>query len=310
MLDSKFVVPKAQLRLFTQYLSNMPNIELVPVRMYQPNEPYNSEIDNRPLSDLIDRILLVNSQVDIDADTLRDSIGSVGTLANRLAKSLNDDGSLKTAAIDATNHSIANHIDGQITISNVTYSYVRMTSDERDKLSFIADNATNLTVMFDLDSIPSQIPSNISVVSVADVVFDNDLLHFKKSDSITWRIDTSGAILADTNFPASVRHNHFYDMTPTHQNIVTPDYTNYLVTSIGTPYKEQTLRVTINGISLSETDSVYVPYNFTITGPSWKLITYTEDTATDGIVSSGKFSLSTPITADDIIRVNFDTQYT
>lgn len=288
----------------------MPQIELVPVQLYQGTEPYNSDIDNRPLQELIDRILLVNSQVDIDANILRQSIGSAGTLAQRLAKSLNDDGSLKTVAIDNANHNIANHTDGSIVISGVPHSYVRMTVEERAKLSLVAEEATSLQIMFDLDSIPSAIPSNISVVSNVDVVFDNELLHFKQSDSITWRIDSAGGIYADTNFPDSVRHNHFYDFTPVNQNLITPDYTNYKVTSVGTPYKEGTLRVYINGMRLSQSNSVYIPFNFTISGPSWELISYTENTADiDGIVQNGQFSLSIAITASDIIRVDFDTQF-
>lgn len=287
----------------------MPQIELVPVPLYQPNDPYNHEIDNLPIKGLIDRILLVNSQVDIDANILRQSIGSAGTLAARLAKAHNDDGSLKSSAVNDANHNIAYHTDGQITISGVTYDYVRMTAAERAKLSLVAENATNLSIMFDLDMVPSSIPSNISVLSVTDVMFDNDLLRFKKSDSISWRIDETGSILAETSFPVSVRHNHFYDLTPTHKTPSTPDYKNYKVTSIGTPYKEQTLRVYVNGVRLSRSETVYVPYNFTGTGPSWKLIKFAEATATDGIVTSGEFSLSTAITATDIIRIDFDTQY-
>ena len=107
-----------------------------------------------------------------------------------------------------------------------------------------------------------------------------------------------------------MRHNHFYDFTPVAQNIVTPDYKSYKVTSIGTPYKQGTLRVYVNGIRLSESNLVYIPFNFTVSGPSWKLMGYTEDVAdVNGIVTSGKFTLSSTITASDIIRVDFDTQF-
>jgi hypothetical protein len=284
----------------------VPQIELVPVQLHQPTEPYNHQTDNIPLQGLIDRILLVNSQVDVDANVLRSAVGSVGSLAARLAASLNDDGSLKTAAVDAAEHNIAHHIDGSITISGVPISYVRMLASERAKLSLIDDQATDLTLLVDVQgTIPSNI-SDISAVTVDEVSFVGGQVHLKASDAITWRIDDTGALIADTTFPAAARHRHYYDVTPTHQNTISPDYKNYKVVYA---YKEGSIRVYVNGIRLTKDVETYVPTSFGSSGPTWLGYKYTEDTASGGVVSSGKFSLSAAITAVDDIRVDFDALY-
>ncbi len=297
----------------------MPQIELIPVPLYQPTQPYNSQIDNVPIQALIDRILLVNAQVDVDARILTDSIGTQGTLANRLAQSINDDGSLKTAAIDAAEHNIAHHTDGSIIVNDVEISYVRMLLDERAKLDLIASGATSLSILVDVgNNIPSGLPSQISVIGISEVEYDNEVLHFKASDSIYWTIEQDGSIKANTTFPATVRHLHNYDIVPVHQNLLSPDYKNYVVTSTGTPYRSGSLRVYINGIRLTQSDNVtpgkaphgnYVPTNIGSGTPTWMTYTYSEDTAYSGVVSSGKFSLSNPITASDVITVDFDMLY-
>lgn len=284
----------------------MPQIELVPVPLYQPNQPYNHDQDNIPIQGLIDRILLVNSQVDIDADVLRSAVGSVGSLAARLAASLNDDGSLKMTAVDATEHNIAHHIDGSVTISGVPYSYVRMTAEERAKLALVDNNATDLMIKVEIEgTTPSNI-SNISSVDVDEVVFQGGTVTLRASDAIKWRIDDDGALLADTTFPAAARHRHYYDVTPTHQNTLSPDYTNYKVIYA---YKEGTMRVYVNGIKLSQSTEVMVPTIYGAEGPTWIPLKFTEDTATSGVVTSGKFSLSTSITSSEDIRVDYDALY-
>lgn len=284
----------------------MPQIELVPVPLYQPNQPYNSETDNIPIQGLIDRILLVNSQVDIDADVLRSAIGSVGSLAARLAASLNDDGSIKTAAVDATEHNIAHHIDGSVVISGTPYSYVRMTAEERSKLDLIADDATDFTLKVELEgSTPSNI-SNLSVIDVDEVVFQGGQVTLRGSDAITWRLDDDGALLADTTFPAAARHRHYYDVNPTHADTISPDYTNYKVIYA---YKEGSMRVYVNGVRLSQSVEIMVPTVYGSEGPTWVPLQFTEDTATDGVVTSGNFTLSDSITSSEDIRVDYDALY-
>jgi hypothetical protein len=284
----------------------MPQIELVPVPLYQPNQPYNNDQDNIPIQGLIDRILLVNSQVDIDADVLRTAVGSVGSLAARLAASLNDDGSLKTAAVDAAEHSIAHHIDGSVVISGVPYSYVRMTAEERAKLALVDNQATDLTLKVEIEGTTPSNVSNLSVIDIDEVVFQGGQVVLRGSDAITWRLDDDGALLADTTFPAAARHRHYYDVTPTHQNTLSPDYTNYKVLYA---YKEGTMRVYVNGVRLSSSAEVMVPTIFGSEGPTWVPLMFTEDTASSGVVSSGKFSLSDSITSSEDIRVDYDALY-
>jgi hypothetical protein len=288
----------------------MPQIELVPVNFYEPGDAYNSIVDNKPLRGIVDRIALLNFQTDINSNILRESIGTAGTLDARLGKSLNLDGSLKPDAIDDALHNIAHHTDGTIVISDTVFSYVRMTAEERAKLELVAPEATNLCIRFDLDNIvPSNIPSVLSTMSVAEALFCEHEVHFKRSDSIGWRIDETGGIIAETTFPQVARHRHHYDLTPIHQDPITPNYMDYKVTSVGTPYQEGSLRVYVNGIRLSQTDPIYIPQNFVMGGPSWLLVSFVEGAAVDGVVPDGTFSLSTPILSSDIIKVDFETLF-
>ena len=296
----------------------MPAIDLVPVPLYQPDQPYNSQIDNLPIQGLINRILLVNSQVDVDSNILSDAQGTQGTLSNRLAKSINPDGSLKTSAVDAAQHNIAQHVDGSVTVNGVPVSYVRMLLDERAKLTDIESGANNLDILVTLNSpAPSSLPSQISVIGISEVEFSNGILQLKPSDSIYWSVNPDGSLTANTNFPLSVRHLHNYDIVPVPQNILAPDHKHYVVTSTATPYRSGSLRVYINGIRLTRSDNVtpgkaprgnYVPTGFGVGGPTWLTYTYTEDQSSlvGGIITSGEFSLSNSITADDVITVDFD----
>src|SRR5476649_580731 len=101
----------------------MPDIDLIPEVLHQSLDPYHWYYDNLPLQNILDRISLVNYAVDNAEDILRKSVGTQGTLANRLAQSINDDGTLKTAAIDDALHNIESHSDNG--------TYVRMLLAER-----------------------------------------------------------------------------------------------------------------------------------------------------------------------------------
>jgi hypothetical protein len=236
--------------------------------------------DNLPINGLIERVFLVNNQVDLNTTTLLESIGTQGTLANRLAQSINDDGTLKTTAIDNALHSIEEHLD--------TNDFVRMRLDERQKLSFIAANATSLGI-------------NVTTISGA-VSFLNTTLELEGSDSITWRY-SGGKLSADTNFPSSVRHVHHYNIVP-----VTSNYKNYTTTSISTAYKEGSLRVYVNGVRLDQTNSVYVPFGAPST-ITWTALKFSEGTATSGVVTGGDFSLSTTISSASKVVIDFDVLY-
>ena len=259
----------------------MPNIELVSVIQYQPLDSYNHIVDNRPIIGLSTQISLVNAQVDINTQILSDSIGTQGTLANRLNQSINQDGTLKVTAINNALHNIADHLDDS--------TYVRMLATERAKLSFIADNATS----FELD---------VHTVSTIRM-FSNDTVTLQPSDTVIWRV-CGNDVYADANFPTTAIHTHYYGLVPESQDMVFPDYQDYQ-TPDATPYIEGSLRVYVNGIRLNNVDVVYVP----VGNPgviTWMTLSYTEDTATSGVVTSGQFSLSQAIPSSASIIIDFD----
>jgi hypothetical protein len=266
----------------------MPRIELIPEVFYNAMDPYHWEFDNLPLENILSRQRLVNDAVDINSDILRDSVGTAGTLANRMNQSIEADGSLKTVAVDDTLHNIAMHEDGSIDISGTPVNFVRMLESERDKLSLINDEATSLTL--ELETIS------------ATVLFENETVKFVDSSTVAWSVNAPNEVSANFNFPAAAAHQHFYDLTPVASNIVTPDYINYKVTSVSTPYTSGSLRIFINGVKISESGSVYVPDS---TGPDgvWTLTTFTSN------FSSGTFALNRAITSSDVIRIDFDTAY-
>lgn len=266
----------------------MPNLN--PVRQYQPLDPYHHIADNGPIIDLENNISRVNDVVEVHDEIITSAIGTQGTLANRLNQSLNDDGSLKTTAVDNADHSIASHTDGN--------GFVRMTDSERDKLGNITTDATNLKIEVDCPS--------------TTVLYDNGTLVLKGSDSINWRTD-SGGVYADVTFPLTSRHRHYYDVKPTPVNSLTPDYQTYYTTSVATPYAVGSLRVYVNGIRISHEDNDISPppdskFPRISSGTSWVSLNYTEDTGniTAGMVTTGLFTLSNPILSTDRIVIDFD----
>lgn len=263
----------------------MPRIELIPEVYYQPTQPYHHEYDNLPLRNIITRQTLINLAVDDNSEILRDSIGSTGTLAARLNKSLNADGSLRTTEVDAALHNIAEHTDGSTTISGSPVNFVRMRETERDKLALIQDEANELNAQF--------------VTPSTTVLFETGTLEFEPSSTVTWSITSPNVIKANMAFSSDAAHQHNYDLVPVHSSIGSPDYTNYKTTSVSTAFVEGSLRVYINGIRLSETAGVYVPDS---TGPdgTWTSTYYTPS------ASAGTFALNRAITASDVIRIDFD----
>ena len=61
------------------------------------------------------------------------------------------------------------------------------------------------------------------------------------------------------------------------------------------------MRVFINGIRISESDSIYVPIGADRT---WTLFTFSSN------YEAGTFELSRAITEDDTLRVDFDISFT
>jgi hypothetical protein len=263
----------------------MPNIDQITPVFYEPSDPYHHEFDNQPLRNIITRQEIINGAVDINAQTLRDARGTAGTVGNRIDQSLAASGALIPAAIDDTEHNIGAHTDGEFDGEE----YVRMLSSERDKLELIASEATDLSIRFETAG-PSATP----------ITFDSGVLPFDDSATITWRLD-GPTVKADTAFPSDAAHNHFYDREPVDVDTITPDFTNYKVTTTSTAYIEGSLRVYINGSRLGEEEAIWAP-GFT-PSDAFVLIKYTPD------ADAGTFALSTAITASDVIRIDFDTAF-
>jgi len=259
----------------------MPAIETVAVPRYQPLDPYHHIVDNLPIDGLVERVFLVNNQVDNNTAILSESIGTAGSLANRLNQALNPDGTIITQAIDNALHSIEDHLDSN--------NFVRMTLDERIKLSFISPGATALQI-------------NVDVIS-GTIPFIDDTLTFGASDTVTWNY-VSGKIIAEIDFPTSIRHNHYYNIIP-----VTSDNQNYTTTVLSTPYKEDSLRVHVNGVKLNNLNLTYVPIGM----PSvitWTPLSFSEGSAISGTVIGGDFSLNAPIASAARVVIDFDVLYT
>lgn len=279
----------------------MPDLSQLPVPLYTADMPYHWEYDNIPLETLANRDLIINAEVEIHAQILSQAIGTQGTLANRLAQSIDPDGNLIPAAVDQSEHNIAEHTDGTKTVTNDELTdyielgfpdlvnpvgFVRMLASERDKLAQIADEATNITVTVNT-------PSNI-------VFFEEGAVELVESDSIQWEVEAPNKLKATLSVSTDFAHRHFYDLTPIMMptsDIIPILNKLYKVTSTSTPYIEDSLRVYINGIRISKSDSVYYP-NSSVT--AWILNSYTEDFA------SGRFTLANPIANDDIIQIDFD----
>lgn len=263
----------------------MPRIDSITPVQYSGLWPYHVHYDNLPLLYILARQQLINSSVDQMDEILENSIGSVGSLSNRLNQSIEDNGDLKTAAVDDTVHNIGAHADGEYE----GIDYVRMTLTERSKLADIAEDATAISIEF---------PTNSTTV-----VFDDVMISFEDSDTVTWEVEAPSTVKANMAFPAEAAHQHYYDLVPVHDNLSTPDYTNYKTTVSSTEFIEGSLRVYVNGIRLSENDGVYVYSAADGPGEAWTLTSFTGDH------EDGSFALNRAIDPLDTITIDFDISY-
>lgn len=283
----------------------MPDLSQLPVPQYNADQPYHWEYDNLPLKTLADRDLIINAEVDVQGAILRDCAGTQGTLANRLAQSIDEDGNLIPDAVDQAAHNIADHTDGTKNVSGPELadyvalgfptltnpvSFVRMLASERDKLALIADEATNFTM---------------SVETISNIVlFEEGVVELVSSESVHWEVEAPNKIKAVLTVSIEFPHRHYYDLEPVMlptNDLVPIDYKLFKVTSTATPYIEDSLRVYVNGIRLNRNFDVYYPSNPVST---WNLNSFTAD-ATNGL-----FTLSNPITDEDIIQIDFDEALT
>lgn len=273
----------------------MPDLLSSSIPLYSSEMPYHYVYDNIPLEALKRRDEILSSSLDKATTVLADAQGTQGSLSNRLNQSIDEDGNLKSTAIDQALHNIAEHLDGSkietpyiinYYANTLMYPsvvnpvpYVRMLHAERDKLSRIADEATNLSVELNL---PSQ-----------TILFNDGSVILENSDTIEWSFTAPNVLKPIINFSLDFVHRHYYDVDP-----ITLDYQNYSVNVLSTPYMEGSLRVYLNGTRLSESSNIYAPGETPSNSPYF--ITFTSDYV------NGTFSLSTAITASDIIRIDFD----
>ncbi len=281
----------------------MPDIEKIEPTLHQPLDPYHWHYDNLPLQTILERQELINSAVDINSKLLRDATGTQGTIANRLQQSIDEDGTLKDDAIDIALHNIAQHTDGNDTLTSDEIDdiaetlgyvvsnpvpYVRMLEAERSKLALISDNATALKLMYQGAS--------------TTTTYEDETIELVDTDTATWEITSPNKLGINLSFPADAAHAHIYGAVPVASNLMSPDYINYKTTSVATPYIYGSLRVYLNGIRLNATDSVYVPGPDGPSGTSY-LTKFTPDS------DAGTFALSRAIDSDDIIVIDFDVSY-
>jgi len=276
----------------------MPDLGQFEVPKYQPGQPYHYEYDNLPLKTLAHRDEVINSTVDIHAGILENTAGTQGTLANRLNQSIDEDGNLKSTAIDQADHNIAYHADGNRTVnpSELTnyqslgfpsltnpVEFVRMLATERYKLADIQDQATNLTI-------------DVETIGDGTITFGDGslpLLNLAESTTISWSFESPNVIKADLKYSLEFAHHHYYEIVP-----VTVDYQNYLTTPLSTAFIEGSLRVYINGVRLNSISPVMVPnYDHT----SYTANMFTPD------YTGGTFALDVAIDSTDVIIIDFDT---
>jgi hypothetical protein len=267
----------------------MPQINLIPEVLYEPNQPYHYLYDNIPLRNILARISLVNIQADKNATMLLGTAGTAGSIANRLDESLNEDGSLRAASIDESMHNIAYHADGT---DDAGVEYVRMTGVERSKLSLVESGANLLTIQVGEEG-PIE-SGNVELRSSATIFFD---------------LEAPNVVRAHSSFPPDVAHRHVYDVEPAHQSLgyssssssSGPDWRNFKTTLLGTAYVEGSLRVYINGVRIGS--GVRVPvFSGSSTPSSWVLFSVSSESPEEG-----KFSLNTAVPIpNNNIRIDFD----
>lgn len=256
----------------------MPDISNITVPQYQPNQPYHYTYDNLPIDALVQRDDLINTATDQNTLSILNAVGSAGSLANRLNQSLEQNGDLKTEAVDTALHNIGAHTDGNYSGTD----YVRMTLAERSKLSLIAEEAKNISISF-------EVPSNI-------LFFDNGTVNLVNSPTITWASEGGQNVRADVAVSLSNPHQHYDGIIPVSASL-TPDYINYL-TGLTTPFTAGSLKVFINGVRIFSDHTIYAPTSNPLT--TWQQNSFTEN------INGLGFSLLNAITIDDSIVIDFE----
>jgi hypothetical protein len=206
----------------------MPNINSIPQVLYEPNQPYHYHYDNLPLRNILTRIGLVNIQVDTNSDMIRGLAGSAGTPAARIGTALNENGSLKTAAVNSSLHGIGHHGDGQ---GPDGIEYVRMKLDERAKLELVESAANNLVIQVDDQSL-----------SLGEsVTIDSGTIRLKNSSSILFEFEPPNIVRVHSALPSDTARRHNYSIAPVFNGNSSSSSSSsgpsqYKTTSLSTPY--------------------------------------------------------------------------
>ena len=254
----------------------MPDLNKMPVPKYSADQPYHWEYDNLPLQALEDRDVAINNAVDQQTQILVDAAGTQGNIANRLDQSIDDDGNLKSSAIEEAMHNVAKHSDGTTNvdseeldfyITTLGYStmvnpvpFVRMLEAERGKLALVAEEATNLKIQVCTEN--QGLESTCTAENNVNL-FDDGTLKLRPSDSIHWEFESPNIIRPVLSASLEFAHRHYYDITPISQSDEPTEtelyYKVFDVTSTNTAYTLGSLRVYLNGVRLSSELEVYYP---------------------------------------------------
>jgi len=290
----------------------MPDLTKLPVPQHEANQPYHWTYDNLPLKTLADRDEVINNAVDKHSQVLNNAAGTQGSIANRINQSIDEDGNLKTTAVDESLHNIAEHSDGTKNVdsaeldhynSDLGYSevvnpvpFVRMLESERDKLASIPANATSVSIEFCTDETCT--PSNV-------ILFEEGKIQFQPSEFISWEVGVSpNTVKPILNTSLQYAHRHYYDIEPELTDEVTHEYD---ASGSGTPYIEGSLRVYLNGIRLSSEHEIFYPKNPSdVSWSSSSSMVKQERNMYTPNHEDGTFTLLNSITEYDVIRVDFD----
>lgn len=276
----------------------MPDIQSIPEVLYQADQPYHVHYDNLPLRNILDRIGLVNIQVDINTDILRGASGSAGSLNARLDKSLDAAGNIKTDAVDDANHSMASHMDGD--------GFVRMTDNERAKLQGVLSEANKLEIEIE-DSTGSD-----ELVAFPPAG-SNGTLKLRKSSTVFFEFQNPDTIRIHSVFPPETAHRHNYDLIPAYDIPSGPTFKNYRTTAVNTPFEEGSLRVYVNGMRITSVPVKVLNYSSaSVTIPnSGGIAVFPASAWINTHIASenpagGTFELNRALSPSDVIRINFD----
>ena len=277
----------------------MPDIQSIPEVLYQADQPYHVHYDNLPLRNILDRIGLVNIQVDINTDILRGASGSAGSLNARLDNSLDAAGNIKTDAVDDANHSMASHMDGD--------GFVRMTDSERAKLQGVLSEANKLEI-----EIEDYEPGSNNFVTIPPSG-SNGVLKFRRSSTIFMEFQNPDTVRLHSVFPPDAAHRHNHNLIPAYDIPSGPTFKNYRTTAVNTPFKTGSLRVYVNGLRMTGVPVKVLNYlSVPVTIPNsggiavFPAAAWINTNIASENPAEGTFELNRSLSPSDVIRIDFD----